>query len=483
MTGKRTELTILLLSWIVCSFMAPWVQAEERPNVIFILADDMGWGDLNCYGNPRIRTPNLDRLAKQGTLYEQFYVCGSVCSPTRASFMSGRFPAEVGVHTAIGLAEVNESRGVAQWLDPKLPTITSLLKKSGYATAHFGKWHLGTGAKAPKPEEYGIDDCRIWNGMPGTQGWKMDAAEFWPKSDELIADETIRFINEHKNEPFFVNFWALTPHAPLNPTDEQMKSYAHLDWGRGVPHHNAQTIYFAAITELDNQVGRIVREVERLGLTKKTLIVFASDNGPESISGTSAGHAAAGSAGPFRGRKRSLYEGGTRVPFIVSWPGQIPSERIDKYSVICSADFLPTICKLAGVNESITSSGEDVSENLLGRPNARKKSIKWQWRFSIGGVEPFHQSPMLAIRDGDWKLLINHDRSRAELFNIPVDPSELKDQAVNEPEIVERLSKELFAWKSTLTPGPTDFDAGQQSWYWPGDKRPTKEERTLRAPD
>lgn len=471
----------LLTGLVKCNVMLavaiclPSLPAQERPNIIFILADDLGWGDLNCYGNTRIRTPNLDRLAKRGTLFEQFYVNGSVCSPSRAGLMTGRFPASVSVHTAIGGADVNATRSVADWLHPQIPSVTSVLRQSGYATAHFGKWHLGVAGISPKPDAYGIDDFRIWNGGAAVPGWQMPADEFWPKSNALIADEVIRFMREHKEQPFYVNAWTLVPHAPLNPTDDQMKPYQHLDWGHGIPHRNSQTIYFSSITDLDAQVGRIVQEVERLGLKEKTLILFSSDNGPESISSTAAGHAAAGSAGPFRGRKRSLYEGGVRVPFIVCWPGQIPSDRIDKTSVLSGVDILPTLCGLAGIEPPGELVGENVSDILQGAARPRHKPLLWEWRFSIAGVEPFHQSPTLAIRDGNWKLLINEDRSRAELFDIPADPSELKDLADTQPAVVQRLADQVLAWKRTLPAGPNDPDAGQRGWLWPGEKRPTRQ--------
>lgn len=459
-----------LCPWL-CAFAAP------PPNILFILADDMGWGDLNCYGNTRIRTPNLDRLAKMGTLFEQFYSAGSVCSPSRAGWMTGRFPAQTGVHSAIGAPEANRAKGIVEWLDPQTPTVTSILKEAGYLTAHFGKWHLGSGAKAPKPDAYGITDHRTWHGVPGVPDWKMDSADFWPQSDALITDEVIRVIRTARANPFFINAWALTPHAPLNPTAEQMKPYEHLDWHRGIPHRNAQTIYFASITELDAQIGRILREIDNAGIRSDTLILFSSDNGPESISGTSAGHAAAGSAGPFRGRKRSLYEGGVRVPFIACWPGKIPAGRIDKTSVISATDLLPTVCKLAGLPAPSGLSGEDVSDILLGATRPRRTPLLWQWRFSQAGMEPFHQSPTLAIREGDWKLLLNPDKSRAELFHIPSDPSELLDQATAKPELVAQLTAKALAWHQKLPAGPLDIDAGQRSYFWPGDHRPTKAER------
>lgn len=170
----------LLLLALVCIFRAHSnAAAAPRPSTIFILADDMGWGDPNCYGNSRIQTPNLDRLAKQGTLFEQFYVCGSVCSPSRAAFMTGQFPARLAVHSAIGAPDANKAKTITDWLDPKVPTVTLLLKQAGYATAHFGKWHLGIGAKAPKPDAYGID--------AGRRTW------FWPGDKRPTkADRALR---------------------------------------------------------------------------------------------------------------------------------------------------------------------------------------------------------------------------------------------------------------------------------------------------
>jgi len=206
-----------------------------------------------------------------------------------------------------------------------------------------------------------------------------------------------------------------------------------------------------------------------MGLADKTLVLFSSDNGPEDIHIRNAGHSGVGSAGPFRGRKRSLYEGGVRVPFIVRWPGQVPAGRIDDVSVVAGCDFLPTVCELAGaeIPKDHALDGEDVSDVLLGQSRARKGPLLWNWRFSIAG-EAFHRSPMLAIRDGDYKLLMNPDKSRIELYDIPKDQTQLSNIADKHPDMVSRLSERVLTWNKTLPEGPTDPSAGQANYPWPG---------------
>jgi N-acetylgalactosamine-6-sulfatase len=474
--------TLTLLTGLLIAPLAALHAADgpkpARPNIIFILADDLGWGDLHCYGNSLIRTPNLDQLSRDGTLFTQFYVNASVCSPSRCGFMTGQFPARHRIYTAIGGdVEKNKARNLADWLDPKVPTLTSVLKGAGYATGHFGKWHLGTARSAPSPSAYGVDDHRTFCSAPGLPGWTLTDDKFWPESSTLIVDEAVRFIRANRDKPFFVNTWLLIPHAPLNPTEEQMKPYADRDWGHGVPHRNAQTIYFASVTDLDTQVGRLIGELEKLGLRENTLILFSSDNGPEVMQITSAGHAAAGSAGPFRGRKRSLYEGGVREPFIACWPGRVPSGRVENKSILSGVDLLPTICKLTGIEipAGHATDGEDVSDILFGASRERSKPLYWEWRYTISG-EPFHRSPMLAIREGDWKLLMNPDGSRIELYDIPHDPAELANLADRQPAIVDRLSGQLLAWKKSLPPGPNDPAAGKNIYPWPASNPPPKQQ-------
>jgi len=445
---------------------------RRRPNFIFVLADDLGWGDLRCYGHRHIRTPNLDRLARQGTLFTQFYVNSAVCSPSRAAFMTGCFPARLRIHGHLARPQQNAARGMPNWLDAAVPAVTRLLQRAGYATAHFGKWHLGSGQGAPDPGAYGIDVHRTLNSNgPGFE--QQSDPYFRAKSTALFVDEAIKFIEANRDKPFYINLWTLIPHATLHPTEEQMKPYRRFAPGRNVPYKGAMQIYYATVANLDQEVGRLMKKLDELGLADNTVVFFSSDNGPEDIHIRNASHSGVGSPGPFRGRKRSLYEGGVRVPFIVRWPKGVPSGRVDDTSVLAGVDFLPTVCRLAGVElpKGFRPDGEDVSDILRGKPRPRTKPILWEWRFGIFGYA-YHRSPMLAIRDGDWKLLMNPDRSRVELYNIPQDRLELNNLAERYPGVVERLSQRVLAWQKTLPKGPVSSAAGRSDYRWP---RPAKQ--------
>lgn len=460
--------SLLLATAVWCAFPFS-VGAAERPNFLFILADDLGWGDLGCYGHPHIKTPNLDRLARQGTLFTQFYANGSVCSPSRTAFMTGQYPARHRVHGHYATHEQNAARGMNNWLDPDVPNVARLLHDAGYATAHFGKWHLGSGDGAPAPAEYGFDATRCANANGPT--WDEPDLTFRAKSTAMIVDETLAFLEANRGKPFYVNLWSLVPHATLNPTAEQMAPYAQLGaGGKNFPHKTAAQIFSASVTDLDTQIGRLLEGLDRLGVAENTVVLFSSDNGPEDIHIKNAGHSGIGSAGPFRGRKRSLYEGGVRVPGIMRWPGHVPAGRVDDESVVAAVDWLPTVCRLAGVEvpASHQPDGEDLNDILLGTLRARTKPLMWEWRFRIAG-EPFHRSPQLAIRDGEWKLLLNPDGSRVELYDVPNDPTQLDNVAEHHPDVVERLSGQVLAWQKELPPGPKDADAGSSDYPWPAE--------------
>jgi len=443
-------------------------EKTKRPNFIFILCDDLGWGDLGCYGHPRIKTPNLDRLARQGTLFTQFYVNSAVCSPSRTAFMTGQYPARHRIHGHLARHDQNAERGMPDWLDATVPTVTGVLRKAGYATAHFGKWHLGSGEGAPDPGAYGIDDHRTCNANgPGYEGLQSDPY-FRAKSTGLFVDETLRFIEANKDKPFFVNLWTLVPHATLHPTEEDMKPYRNLAPGGKLPYKGALQIYYGTVTALDRDIGRLLGRLDELGLADNTVVLFSSDNGPEDIHIRNAVHSGVGSPGPFRGRKRSLYEGGVRMPFIVRWPKHVPAGRVETESVLTAVDFLPTVCRLAGAAapEGHDLDGEDTADILLGTSRPRARPIFWQWRFPVAGYT-IHKCPMLAVREGKWKLLMNPNRSRVELYDIPRDPSEVNNLAAAHPDVVERLSKELLAWQKTLPEGPVSPGAGSNAYRWP----------------
>ena len=435
----------------------------RRPNVIFVLTDDLGWGDPKSYGHPYMKTPALDRLAREGTSFTQFYVNNPVCSPSRTAFMTGHFPARHRVHQHFAHPKQNKARGMPDWLDPDVVTVTDMMKKAGYTTAHFGKWHLTNShsADAPSPSAYGIDDHRTVNSSG--PGWANKTPYFRAKSTGLFVDETIRFMKKVKGKPFFVNLWTLVPHATLKPTPQELKVYEDLavDKGRFQSYmrtylHKAprmlsqMKVYCAAVTGMDKALGRLLKALDEMGLADNTLIFFTSDNGPEDYHVGNARNAGVGSPGAFRGRKRSIYEGGVRTSCIVRWPGRVPAGRVDDESVLTGVDFLPTMCKLAGVAAGdIQPDGEDVSDVLLGKSRPRRKPIMWEWRGGVAGDRTY-APPKLAVRQGRWKLLVNPDGSRVELYDIPNDPGERKNLAKERGDLAGRLSKQVLAWKKTL---------------------------------
>jgi N-acetylgalactosamine-6-sulfatase len=454
-----------LIGWVLIGVSVVLAQTPSQPNIIFILADDLGWGDLGVYGHERLKTPNLDRMAAQGTLWTNFYVNGSVCSPSRAAFFTGQYPARHRIHGHYAAREQNDTRGMSSWLEPTVPNLATLLKSAGYRTAHIGKWHLGNDANGPATRAYGFD---FVGSSEGGAGVRKDDPYYRARSTALFVEEALKFIQEKRDQPFYLQLWTLVPHATLNPTPEQMQPFDRLT-AANLPGKSAETIFYASVADLDTQVGRLLAELDKLGLSENTLVIFSSDNGPEDIHVTNAGHSGVGSAGPFRGRKRSLYEGGVRVPFIARWPGQVAAGKVDDTSVVAGVDFLPTLCKLAGVKIPATHTldGEAMDDVLLGKARARTKPLLWEWRFRVFG-EPFHRSPQLAIRDGDWKLLMNPDRSRVELYDIRRDPTQLDNVADKHPEVVARLSKQVLDWQKTLPPGPIEPVAGRNDYRWPG---------------
>ncbi len=440
-------------------------EKKQKPNFIFIFADDLGWGDLGCYGNTRLKTPSLDKLAKQGTRFTQFYVSGSVCSPSRTAFMTAHYPARHGVHGHFAPRGLNKKRGMPDYLDPDVPTVVDLLKQNGYVTGHFGKWHLGYDTMPNEKctlDKYGFDEYRI-----NSEDWHIWKPENRPVCTKMILDETIKFVEKHKDEPFYAQAWFSDPHATLNPSDEQMDVYKRYH-PRGVEHRGAWEVYYGTVTEMDRQIGIFLDKLDKLGLAENTYVIFSSDNGPEDIVISNAPHSGVGSAGPFRGRKRSIYEGGVRVPFIVRRPGKIPAGKVNNDSVVAAVDFLPTVCALADIDvpESVKPDGEDMSQAILGKDTMRSKALMWQWRYKVHGHK-IHCCPILAIREGKWKLLMNPDGSRVELYDIPADPMELNNMADKQPDIVQKLSEKVLAWQKELPESPFDSEAGKNDYPWP----------------
>ena len=431
------------------------------PNIVFIFVDDLAWGDLECYGNLTVRTPRLNAMADEGALYLQFCVAAALCSPSRAGVLTGQAPARHGIHYWMAPAH-NAKYGMPSCLDLDATLLPRLLQRAGYRTAHFGKWHVGEDPKAPVAR-YGFDEVDyVWQGVGPNPGVRPDD----PHGTELLVNRSIDFMKRARSDgkPFYLNLWPRDVHAALKPTDQSLARYTHLMSEKAI--RTAMQIYYASITEMDLQIGRLLDWIDaQPGLAEETLVVLSSDNGPEDIYITHAGYHAVGLPGPFRGRKRSLYEGGTRVPFIARWKGHIEPGTVDETSVLSALDLLPTFCSLAGITipDGYAPDGEDISDILTGGTRSRRTPLFWEWRFD-GVGQHFNRSPMVAVREGDWKLLYNPDGSRTELYNIPTQPMELHSQAEKHPEVVERLRGLGENWRSELPPGPISDRPGSDAY-------------------
>jgi N-acetylgalactosamine-6-sulfatase len=440
-------------------------QNTRPPNIVFILTDDLGWGDLSCYGS-RFRTPRLDQLAREGTQFTQFYVNGPVCSPSRTAFFTGRFPNRLRVSGHFATEELNAKRGMPNFLDPSVPNVPRALKQAGYVSGQFGKWHLGFHTGAPMPDAYGIDEHLTV--ASNEKRWEEQRPGFRAQSTRMIVDEGIRFMERNRDKPFYLALWTLLPHATLDPTEAQLAKVPNYGAARAPKYKTTAQVYYASLLDLDEQIGRLMDKLGELGLRENTIVLFSSDNGPEDIHLAEASHSGIGSPGPFRGRKRSLYEGGVRVPFLASWPGRIPAGRVDTTSVVSAVDFMPTLTRIAGVEppDAKMLDGEDIRQALFGKPWKRTRPLMWEWRYRIAGYATNH-SPMLSIRDGNWKLLFNPDRSRVELYDVVRDSMEVNNVAAQNADVVKRLSEMALVWQKTLPPGPIDPGAGQVNYPWP----------------
>jgi arylsulfatase A-like enzyme len=447
--------------------------AGARPNILFILVDDMGFADLSIMGNRKVTTPNLDRLAREGVLMSRFYDAAPICSSSRAGFLTGRFPPELGFVSITGARKRNAELGQVDWLDPELPNIARTLQSAGYATAHFGKWHLGGGrdiGDAPRPTAYGFD--RSFTTFEGlgprvlVSDEERDLAEqsdrlgngarFWEiktRLTGLYCDMAASFIAEHADRPWFVNLWLNDVHDPWAPGDEALGDVM----GKGDGPDDDR--FLATLVKMDKTLGRLFDRLRQMGEFENTLIVVTSDNGPSSLQRYYRdGASAPGSAADLRGRKFSLYEGGIRQPLILSWPRHARAGTRDERSVGHGADLLPTFARLAGVPTPGESDGVDLSSVIEGRPMTRGQPLFWAYGKEGAPVQPSMPSqprdvsPRFAVRDGDWKLLAEAGGARPQLFDLAADPTETHEAGARNPAVRDRLLARLRAWMATLPP-------------------------------
>lgn len=439
---------IVLLSVVATSVTAKNKTENSKPNIIFIFADDFGWGDISKHGHPDIRTPNIDRLAEEGSEFYQFSVSNPVCSPSRAAVMTGLYPARTSVHRHFSGIDHHVNFSMADWLDTNVTNLPKVMNSAGYVTAHFGKWHLGSNGGAPIPTDYGYDEAKVFNG----KGPQTTFAKLY--------DDAIDFIHRNKDKPFFINLWIHETHLPHDPSEESLAKYQHLS--------EQDRVYAAVVDGADQRIGKVLTALDELNLADNTLVVFSSDNGPEHT-GEKKRHNdgklnimqgkypygkyySTGSSGGLRGGKRDTYEGGLRVPFIVRWPAQVPAGRADTESIVTAVDLLPTFAEAAGAKlpEAYKSDGQSVLALLKGGTIEREKPMFWEWRYG----KDQSTKPMLAVREGPWKLFLHQQNGSVELYNVMRDRAETMNIASQYPDHVKRLTTLALDWKKTLPEQP-----------------------------
>lgn len=434
------------LTWLGALLPAAQIHAEEKPNIVIIYIDDMGIGDIGCYGGEFVPTPNIDKLAEEGLRFEQYYSAAPVSSPSRCGLTTGMFPIETGINTFLHEKTGNRKCEQRDYLDDRLPSMARAFQAAGYATAHIGKWHMGGGRDvhdAPSIHRYGFDEYVSTYESPDPDPaitatrwiWSdKDSIKRWNRT-EYFVDRSIDFIRRHKGQPFFLNFWPDDMHTPWVPESLVGKNG---QWEK--PH-----AFKPVLAELDKQIGRFVEALDRMGLTENTLIIFTSDNGPapsfKSLRTTG-----------LRGQKNSLYEGGIRMPFIIKYPKRIKPGRVNSRSVVCAVDLYPSLCAIADVptEKGYKGDGRNCAKVLLGKSDARRRGdLMWDFgrnRHFASPADAYHRSPHLAIRSGKWKLLVNGDGTDARLYNMEADKYEKNNVADANPKIVERLSRKVCEW-------------------------------------
>ncbi|MFM8273987.1 MAG: sulfatase [Gemmata sp.] len=431
------------------------VSAAERPNVVIVLVDDFGWGDPGCYGNTAVKTPNMDRLAKEGVRFTQGYVAAPICSPSRCGIVTGQFPGRWKVTSFMQAKAGNRACEMVDYLDPKAPSLPRVLKGAGYATAHIGKWHLGGGrdvTDAPKFREYGYD-----LGL-GTYESPEPAAPLglkttpWGPQDKLepqqvprhersrwMVDQTLEFLKKSASKPCFVNLWLDDTHTPFVPSEAQVRAV------QVAGEAEQRTRYRAVLAALDVQLGRLLDGLKGTD----TLVLFLGDNGPSQPF-------ARERSGGLRGQKLSLYEGGTRVPFVAWWPAQLKGGRVNEKTVIAAIDLLPTLATVCGARlpAGYVPDGEDMTAAVKGETPIRKKPLFWEYGRNAAAfaypMDAKHRSPNVAVRDGNWKLLVNADGTGDKLFDLGADPTEEQNLAAERPDVAKKLTAQALTWRKSL---------------------------------
>ena len=420
----------------------------SKPNVLFILIDDMGWMDLGCQGNKNLRTPNIDNLAKGGMRFTDAYAPAPVCSPTRAAIITGQSPARLQITNHLPHQDRFTPKDskllpakMLNHLSLESETLAERLKKDAhYATAFIGKWHLYTGRdKKYNPLNQGFDinigGCSYGGPPTFFDPYRIDFLPDRKEGEYLpnrLADEAIAFISEQnsKDKPFFVALWNYTVHWPMEAPDKLVEKYKNLPV-KGYRDHR----YAAMIEAMDIAIGKVLKSLDDLNITEETLVIFTSDNGP---------FGGVGDASPLRADKGHLYEGGIRVPLIVRWPGKVEAGAVEETPVILT-DLHPTILAATGLdlNSTIPNDGHNLLPLLQGKEKLKNRAVYWHYpNFA------FHRDNRLgsAIREGDHKLIHFYDTDSVELYNLKNDISEKNDLSGKMPQLASRLKNKLKVW-------------------------------------
>ncbi|MBM3753974.1 MAG: sulfatase [Acidobacteria bacterium] len=407
---------------------------QQKPNFLFLFADDLGWGDVGFNGRKDWSTPNLDRIAAQGTIFDRWYTAFPVCAPSRACLMTGRY----GIHHTVRNNSVDIPAGEV--------TIAETLKGQGYATALFGKWHQGA-RNQTHPLDQGFDET--FGYLTAQHAWEHFPKKFWRGrveeevsgySCDIIVKEAMRFLDQNRAKPFFLYLPFIEPHFYIEAPEENLKKYRG-KFPEKEPSKPYRANYAAMIERLDAAIGRVVAHLDKLGLRESTCIVFTSDNGATFEAGNQGVSAFHDSNRPFRGQKRTLEEGGIRMPSFVRWPGKVPAGKRSK-EVVHMIDVHPTFAALAGTKAPANVDGADMSAVWQGRSKSPERTVFWEW--------PENPRQLAAMR-GDYKLLDINDARY--LYNVDADPGERRNLAPEMPELAKRLAADIDAWlKTAATP-------------------------------
>jgi len=468
---------MLLLSILVLSFPTLPAIADDRPNFVIMVADDLGYGDLGSYGHPEIRTPNIDRLADEGLRFTNGYAAAPVCTPARVGLLTGRISSRVGVYDWI-------PPGSDVHLPVEETTVAEIMKDAGYQTVYLGKWHLngGLGTDQPQPNDHGFDHWFATTGfaMPthlNPFNFVRNGVEMGPLEGyacQLLSDEAVRWLSELRDadRPFLIVIGYHEPHEAISSPPDLTASYP-------TTQNQNEAEYFANVTNLDLAIGRVMTALDDLGIDEDTMVLFTSDNGPEMINRHPQAQRSYGSAGELRGRKLQLWEGGIRVPFIIRWPGHAEPGGVSDIPV-SGIDLLPSLAELARVElpRDLDLDGSSFAPSFADRAIDRPTPLVWHHYKAWGG-------PRMVLRDGRYKLagywdgpeIVRTDSStmrpgdleliktaelvRFELYDLETDPGERSDVSSQHPEVVAKMKTAMLEIYGEIQAGVHQW---KESW-------------------